>query len=207
MGEDRRSEKSGPRVICCHANGHTIRCASGGRHPGEFRHRLIDPAGVNIQRLFGSQRALKTVEDFTEFEQRAACAGSEPGDCDWGQYLERGSQGPRGEFRRDLDFPPTPKLNIYGQLWFGWWPPLNSGASALFSGAGPIAVCHPAVHRPPCTTCGPSGSAPRADYSASDGVGGWLIGCPRCAASDSPSTTTDERRSAEDTVSSSAVLG
>jgi cytochrome c peroxidase len=27
---------------------------------------------VNIQRLFGSQRALKTVEDFTEFEQRAA---------------------------------------------------------------------------------------------------------------------------------------
>jgi len=27
---------------------------------------------VNIQGLFGSQRALKTVEDFTEFEQRAA---------------------------------------------------------------------------------------------------------------------------------------
>jgi hypothetical protein len=28
--------------------------------------------GLYIQRLFGSQRALKTVEDFTEFEQRAA---------------------------------------------------------------------------------------------------------------------------------------
>jgi hypothetical protein len=28
--------------------------------------------GVNIQRIFGSQRALKTVEDFTEFEQRTA---------------------------------------------------------------------------------------------------------------------------------------
>jgi hypothetical protein len=27
---------------------------------------------VFIQRLFGSQRALKTVEDFTEFEQRGA---------------------------------------------------------------------------------------------------------------------------------------
>jgi len=27
---------------------------------------------LNIQRLFGSQRALKTVEDFTEFEQRTA---------------------------------------------------------------------------------------------------------------------------------------
>jgi hypothetical protein len=28
--------------------------------------------GVNIQRLFGSLRSLKTVEDFTEFEQRGA---------------------------------------------------------------------------------------------------------------------------------------
>jgi hypothetical protein len=27
---------------------------------------------VNIQRLFGSQRALKAIEDFTEFEQRTA---------------------------------------------------------------------------------------------------------------------------------------
>jgi cytochrome c peroxidase len=42
--------------------------------PQQFRHRIETPAlrGVNIQRLFGSQRALKTVEDFTEFEQRAA---------------------------------------------------------------------------------------------------------------------------------------
>jgi hypothetical protein len=34
--------------------------------------------GVNIQRLFGSQRALKTVEDFTEFEQRAAYFDGDP---------------------------------------------------------------------------------------------------------------------------------
>ena len=42
--------------------------------PQEFRHRLDTPSlrGVNIQRLFGSQRALKSIEDFTEFEQRAA---------------------------------------------------------------------------------------------------------------------------------------
>jgi hypothetical protein len=33
---------------------------------------------VNIQRLFGSQRALKTVEDFTEFEQRAAYFDGDP---------------------------------------------------------------------------------------------------------------------------------
>jgi len=42
--------------------------------PEWFRHRLktVSLRGVDIQRLFGSQRALKTVEDFTEFEQRTA---------------------------------------------------------------------------------------------------------------------------------------
>src|SRR4029077_1195565 len=42
--------------------------------PQQFRHRIETTTlrGVNIQRLFGSQRALKTVEDSTEFEQRAA---------------------------------------------------------------------------------------------------------------------------------------
>ena len=37
--------------------------------PDDHRHRIDTPTlrGVNIQRLFGSQRALKTVEDFTEF--------------------------------------------------------------------------------------------------------------------------------------------
>jgi hypothetical protein len=42
--------------------------------PG-VQHRINHPSlrGVNVQRLFGSQRALKTVEDFSEFEQRAAC--------------------------------------------------------------------------------------------------------------------------------------
>lgn len=33
---------------------------------------------MNIQRLFGSQRALKTIEDFTEFEQRAAYFDGDP---------------------------------------------------------------------------------------------------------------------------------
>jgi cytochrome c peroxidase len=75
---DRRSDKPSRGVACldCHANGgsngafHLV----GDIRPQQFRHRIETPAlrGVNIQRLFGSQRALKTVEDFTEFEQRAA---------------------------------------------------------------------------------------------------------------------------------------
>lgn len=76
--EDRRSARPSRGVTCldCHANGHTNGATHlvGDIRPQEFRHRLDTPSlrGVNVQRLFGSQRALKTVEDFTEFEQRAA---------------------------------------------------------------------------------------------------------------------------------------
>ena len=71
--EDRRSLKAHPGVACfdCHANGHTNASTHtvGDIRPNELRHRIDTPSlrGVNIQRLFGSQRALKTVEDFTEF--------------------------------------------------------------------------------------------------------------------------------------------
>src|SRR5688572_23748036 len=76
--EDRRSLKAHIGVACfdCHANGHTTAATHtvGDIRPNEHRHRIDTPSlrGVNIQRLFGSQRALKSVEDFTEFEQRAA---------------------------------------------------------------------------------------------------------------------------------------
>ena len=65
--EDRRSEKPSRGVACldCHANGHTIASTHlvGDIRPQEFRHRLDTPTlrGVNIQRLFGSQRALKSI--------------------------------------------------------------------------------------------------------------------------------------------------
>src|SRR5882672_7710513 len=82
--EDRRSERASRGVACfdCHANGHTNRATHlvGDIRPQEFRHRINTTSlrGVNIQRLFGSQRALKTVEDFTEFEQRAAYFDGDP---------------------------------------------------------------------------------------------------------------------------------
>jgi len=87
--DDRRSLKAHQGVACfdCHVNGHTNAATHlvGDIRPQEHRHRIDTPTlrGVNVQRLFGSQRALKTVEDFTEFEQRAAeCRASlegEPG--------------------------------------------------------------------------------------------------------------------------------
>ncbi len=82
--EDRRSALPSRGVTCfdCHVNGHTNAATHlvGDIRPQEFRHRLDTPPlrGVNIQRLFGSQRALKTIEDFTEFEQRAAYFDGDP---------------------------------------------------------------------------------------------------------------------------------
>ena len=61
--EDRRSERISRGVACfdCHSNGHTNGAAHlvGDIRPQEFRHRIETPTlrGVNIQRLFGSQRA------------------------------------------------------------------------------------------------------------------------------------------------------
>src|SRR5205807_5503857 len=82
--DDRRSERPSTGVGCfdCHANGHTNGATHlvGDIRPQEFRRRIDTPSlrGVNIQRLFGSQRAMRSVEDFTEFEQRAAYFDGDP---------------------------------------------------------------------------------------------------------------------------------
>ena len=153
--EDRRTDRPSLGVTCfdCHVNGHT----NGANHlvgdirPQEFRHRIETPSlrGVNIQRLFGSQRALKTVEDFTEFEQRAAYFD---GDIAMAakkgvNVLERGSQVHfMAEFLEILDFPPAPKLNIYGELDRTKASPSELRGEALFNGKARCGSCHPAPY-------------------------------------------------------------
>lgn len=148
---DRRSAKPSMGVSCfdCHANGHTNASTHlvGDIRPQEFRHRLDTPSlrGVNIQRLFGSQRALKTIEDFTEFEQRAAYFDGDPviATKKGVNIIERGSQAHfMSEFEEILDFPPAPKLNVLGKL-----DPAKATAEELrgqeiFNGKGQCAVCH-----------------------------------------------------------------
>jgi cytochrome c peroxidase len=151
--DDRRSAEPQLGVSCldCHANGHT----NAGTHlvgdirPQEFRNRIDTPSlrGLNIQQIFGSQRALASVEDFTEFEQRgayfdgditkAAEKGVNP--------LDRGSQVQHmAEMQKLFDFPPAPKLDTFGRL--------NETATAaelrgeaLFRGKGRCAECHTGV--------------------------------------------------------------
>ena len=148
---DRRSLKAHSGVACfdCHANGHTTAATHtvGDIRPNEHRHRIDTPSlrGVNIQRLFGSQRAMKTIEDFTEFEQRGAYFDGIPADATrkGSNILERGSQVHfMAEFQALLDFPPAPKLNLFGKL-----DPAKSGESEmrgqeLFFGKGQCATCH-----------------------------------------------------------------
>ena len=66
------------------------------RWSGQVLETIDTPSlrGVNIQRLFGSQRAMKSVEDFTEFEQRAAYFDGDPviATKKGVNILERGSQ-------------------------------------------------------------------------------------------------------------------
>lgn len=149
--EDRRSELSSQGVACfdCHVNGHTNGAThlAGDIRPQEFRHRINTPSlrGVNIQRLFGSQRALKSVEDFTEFEQRGAYFDGDPviATKKGVNILERGSQvHDMAEVQELLDFPPAPKLNLYGRL-----DPTKASESELkgqdiFFGKAQCAACH-----------------------------------------------------------------
>jgi cytochrome c peroxidase len=154
---DRKTDKpegmKGVACFDCHANGHTSAATHlvGDIRPQAHRRRIDTPSlrGVNIQRLFGSQRALKSVEDFTEFEQRAAyfdgdilssaAKGINP--------LDRASQVHfMAEMQDLLDFPPAPGLGWDGKL----DPRKFSEDTAemrgekVFFGKGRCATCHPA---------------------------------------------------------------
>jgi cytochrome c peroxidase len=149
--EDRRSERPSRGVACfdCHVNGHT----NGGFHltgdvrPQPHRRRIETPSlrGVNVQRLFGSQRALKTVEDFTEFEQRAAYFDGDPVTATKKGVnpLDRGSQVQfMAEMQELFDFPPAPKLGIDGRLDPAKASEAERRGEALFFGKARCATCH-----------------------------------------------------------------
>ncbi len=153
--EDRRAARPHRGVTCfdCHVNGHTNSATHlvGDIRPQEFRHGLDTPSlrGVNIQRLFGSQRALKSIEDFTEFEQRAAYFDGDPviGTKKGLNVLERGSQVHfMAEFQALLDFPPAPKLDVFGKLDPAKATEAELRGQVVFFDKGRCAECHPAPY-------------------------------------------------------------
>ncbi|MFA6236864.1 MAG: hypothetical protein WC635_06005 [Bacteriovorax sp.] len=154
LTEDRRSAAPSEGVSCfeCHANGHSNAATHlvGDIRPQEFRHRIDTPSlrGVHSQRLFGSQRALKTVEDFTEFEQRAAYFDGDPVIAvkKGINILDRGQQvHAMAEFEALLDFPPAPKLRVVdGKLDPKKATEKEIRGEALFNGKAQCMSCHAA---------------------------------------------------------------
>jgi cytochrome c peroxidase len=149
---DRRSAKPSRGVACfdCHANGHTNAGFHlvGDMRPQPYRRRIDTPTlrGVNQQRLFGSQRSLRSVEDFTEFEQRGAYFD---GDVVIAvkkgvNILEHGSQvHAMAEFQELIGFPPAPRLDIHMRLDRNKASPSELRGEQLFFGKARCAECHP----------------------------------------------------------------
>jgi cytochrome c peroxidase len=153
--DDRRTVKPSRGVTCfdCHVNGHTNGAFHlvGDIRPQEFRHRIKTPSlrGANVQRIFGSQRGLKSIEDFTEFEQRAAYFDGDPVAAQQKgvTILERGSQVHfMAEVQELLDFPPAPKLNVFGMLNQKKATDQEKRGQELFFGKALCSTCHPAPY-------------------------------------------------------------
>ena len=149
--DDRRSARPSRGVACfdCHSNGHTDAATHlvGDARPQPFRHRIDTPSlrGVNIQQLFGSQRALKSVEDFTEFEQRGAYFDGDPVIAvkKGVNVLDRGSQvQAMAEMQELFDFPPAPKLNVLGTVDPAKATAEERSGQELFFGKAQCATCH-----------------------------------------------------------------
>jgi cytochrome c peroxidase len=150
--DDRKTAEPSLGVTCldCHVNGHT----SGEFHinpdtrPEQRRLRLdtVSLRGMNRQHIHGSKRSLRSVEDFTEFEQRTAYFnGDELHALKKGMnILDRIQVSHMAQMQNMFDFPPAPKLTVTGHL-----DPAKANESELrgeklFFGKAQCSVCHPA---------------------------------------------------------------
>jgi cytochrome c peroxidase len=152
LTDDRKTVLPQMGVACfdCHVNGHT----TGQFHlspdirPQERRFRLDTTSlrGMFNQQIHGSKRSLRSVEDFTEFEQRTAYFNGDPI-----RAMKKGFQElPRSviphmaQAQNMLDFPPAPKLTVLGRLDPAKAAEGELRGEKLFFGKAQCNVCHPA---------------------------------------------------------------
>src|SRR5207302_7839997 len=124
LTDDRKSPQPTQGVACfdCHVNGHTTAQfhLSPDIRPQDRRFRLDTTSlrGVFNQQIHGSKRSLRSVEDFTEFEQRTAYFNGDPIHAMKKGFMifDRVQVSHMAQFQNMLDFPPAPKLNLVGRL-------------------------------------------------------------------------------------------
>jgi cytochrome c peroxidase len=138
----------GVSCLDCHVNGHT----TGQFHlnpdsrPQQRRFRLDTTSlrGMFSQQIHGSKRSLRSVEDFTEFEQRTAYFNGDPIHAmkKGAVVLDRVRVSHMAQFQNMLDFPPAPKLNPMGRLDPAKATPQELRGETIFFGKGQCASCH-----------------------------------------------------------------
>jgi cytochrome c peroxidase len=151
--DDRKTRDPSLGVTCldCHVNGHT----TGQFHltpdmrPQERRFRLdtVSLRGLFNQQIHGSKRSLRSVEDFTEFEQRTAYFnGDQIHAIKKGMnILDRIQVSHMAQTQNMFDFPPAPKLNpATGRLDRAKATQSEARGEDLFFGKAQCAGCHPA---------------------------------------------------------------
>ncbi len=149
---DRKTAQPSLGVTCldCHTNGHT----SGQFHinpdtrPEQRRMRLdtVSLRGLYNQHIHGSKRSLRSVEDFTQFEQRTAYFnGDEIHAIKKGMnILDQIQVTHMAQMQNMFDFPPAPKLTLTGHLDPAKATESELRGEKLFFGKAQCAVCHPA---------------------------------------------------------------
>jgi cytochrome c peroxidase len=149
--EDRKSSDQSLGVTCldCHSNFHTNAAIhqTPDVRPQAARFRLdtVSLRGMFNQQIHGSKRSLRSVEDFTQFEQRTAYFNGDHVSAQRkGVNLpDRFDQVPMmAQMQNIIDFPPTPKLDPLGRL-----DPTKATAQELageqvFMGKGRCGECH-----------------------------------------------------------------
>jgi len=149
--DDRKTKQAELGVTCldCHTNGHTNATfhLNPDTRPQANRLRIetVSLRGMFNQQIHGSKRSLRSIEDFTEFEQRSAYFdGDHVTAAKKGTFLpDRASQvAMMAQMQNMFDFPPAPKLDLTGKL-----DPTKASEAELrgeeiFHGKGRCAVCH-----------------------------------------------------------------
>jgi cytochrome c peroxidase len=151
--EDRKVKEPQLGVTCldCHVNGHTNATfhLNPDTRPQAHRFRIdtVSLRGMFNQQIHGSKRSLRSVEDFTEFEQRTAYFdGDQVTAAKKGVHLPNRSDAVAmmAQMQNMFDFPPAPKLDPFGRLIPGEASEDELAGERVFYEKGRCAECHPA---------------------------------------------------------------